>query len=106
MNPDATGHSPVKGREEILETLARHKPEFADRFKVRRLALFGSYARGDQAPGSDVDVLVEVDPAIGLDFVTLADRIEEVVGLPVHIVSTRALKPRAWRAIEGDLVDV
>jgi len=45
------------------------------------MALFGSYARGDQQAGSDVDILVEVDPSIGLDFVTLAERIEKLLGV-------------------------
>jgi len=40
-----------------------------------------------------VDILVDVDPTIGLGFVTLAERLEEVLGLPVDLVSRRAIKP-------------
>ncbi|MHC4230104.1 MAG: nucleotidyltransferase family protein, partial [Planctomycetota bacterium] len=42
-------------KEKILSTLAKDKPELQDRFKVRKLALFGSYARGEQRADSDVD---------------------------------------------------
>ena len=93
-------------REEILRTLARDKPELQKRFKVSKMALFGSYARGDQQPGSDVDILVEVDPSIGLDFVTLARRIETILGVSVDLVSSRAVNSRAMEFIEPELVYV
>ncbi|MBN2271270.1 MAG: nucleotidyltransferase domain-containing protein [Sedimentisphaerales bacterium] len=53
-------------KEEILSALAKDRFELESRYKVRKLALFGSYARGDQRADSDVDILVEVDPSIGL----------------------------------------
>ena len=96
----------MKTREEILAVLAKQKPELQRRFPLRRLALFGSYARGDQQPDSDVDVLVEVDPSIGWEFVTLADAIEEALGLPTDVVSRRAVSPRGWSVIEPELIDV
>lgn len=96
----------MKTREEILDLLTKGKPELAARFKVRRMALFGSYARGEQNADSDVDVIVEVDPSIGLDFVSLAQRIEELLGLPVELVSRRAIKPRNWKLIERELIYV
>ncbi|MBI2958507.1 MAG: hypothetical protein HYY32_06650 [Chloroflexi bacterium] len=51
-------------------------------------------------------MLVEVDPSIGLDFVFLADTIEQLLGLPVHVVSQRAVSPRNMIAIRQDLVRV
>ncbi len=96
----------LKTKEEILSALRDRQFELEDRFKVRKLALFGSYARGDQGTQSDVDILVEVSPSIGLDFVTLAETIEQILGLPVDLVSERALKPRARRAIEAEMIYV
>ena len=93
-------------REEILKTLARDKPELRKQFKVSKMALFGSYARGDQRPPRDVDILVEVDPSIGLDFVTLAERIEKLLGVSVDLVSSRAVNSRAMKLIEPELVYV
>ena len=49
-------------REEILSGLTRRKPDLQRRFRVKSLALFGSFARGDQEGGSDVDILVDIDP--------------------------------------------
>jgi len=48
----------MKTREEILARLAQAKDELQKRFAVRRLALFGSYARNQQTETSDVDILV------------------------------------------------
>ena len=96
----------MKTREEILKLLRRDRPVLQSRFKVRHLALFGSYARGDQRQDSDVDILVDVDSSIGLDFVTLAEDIEKVLGLHVDLVSRRAVKPRHWNIIEKELIDV
>jgi len=90
-------------KEEILKTLAKDKPELQRRFKVSKMALFGSYARGDQQPNSDVDILVEVDPSIGLDFVTLAERIEKLLGVSVDLVSSRAVNSRAMKYIDLEL---
>lgn len=93
-------------KEEILSVLAKEREELEKRYKVRKLALFGSYARGDQMADSDVDILVEVDPSIGLEFVTLAQRIERVLGVGVDLVSSRAVTARAMEFIEPELIYV
>jgi len=93
-------------KEEILDSLAKNKPELQRRFKVAKLALFGSYARGEQGPDSDVDILVEVDPSIGLEFVTLAEKIENILGTTVDLVSSRAVTSKAMEFIEPELIYV
>lgn len=70
------------------------------------MALFGSWARNEQTETSDVDILVEVDPSIGLRFVTLAERLESILAKHVDLVSSRALKPSLLRQIQTELIDV
>jgi predicted nucleotidyltransferase len=89
----------MKTREDILSILKQQKPEWEKRFKLKRIALFGSFARGDQTENSDDDDMVEVDPSIGLKFVTLADSIEASIGIPTDVVSKRGIKPRYWAVI-------
>lgn len=93
-------------RAELLATLARLKPELERQFLVHRLAVFGSWARGDQRDESDLDLLVEVDPAIGLGLVTLAERLEKELGVRVDLVSRRAISSRSWKVLEPELIDV
>lgn len=71
---------------------------------MKRIALFGSYARATRISGQS-DILVEVDPSIGLGFVTLADRLEQLLGGRVDLVSRRAIKPSLWKLIEPELID-
>lgn len=70
------------------------------------MALFESFARGENQENSDVDILVEAPPSIGLEFVDLAEEIENILGMPAEVVSRRAFKPRHWHIIQEDLLDV
>ena len=94
------------GKKEIIKSLSENKKELETEFKVRSLALFGSCARGDYGPESDVDLLVDVDPSIGLEFVSLAEKLEKLLGRHVDLVSSRALKPKRLDYIKKELIYV
>jgi len=96
----------MRSTEDILAILREAKPDLVRRFGVRDLALFGSYARGEQQEASDVDVLVDVDPSIGLRFVELATALEDLLGLPTDVVSIRSLNPKAREEIEREVLHV
>ena len=96
----------MKTKREIIALLSREKGELERRFKVRSIALFGSYSRGDQTDDSDVDILVDVDPSVGLDFVTLAENLEKLIGIPVELVSRRAVKSKHLEFIAEELIYV
>lgn len=91
---------------EIISKLRGAKPSIIHRFPIHRLSLFGSCAREDATPDSDIDILVEVDPSIGLGFVDLANYLESILGRPVDLVSRRAIRPELWSSIEPELIDV
>ena len=80
--------------------------EFCKKNKIRKLSFFGSALRDDFGPDSDVDIFIEVDPSIGLDFITLAERIEKMLGTTVDLVSSRAVSSRAMKFIESELIYV
>ena len=52
------------------------------------------------------DLLIEVDPTIGLGFVALAEHFKAALGLKVDLVSRRAIKPEMWKTMEKELIDV
>jgi predicted nucleotidyltransferase len=91
--------------EEILATLREQHVLLSRRYPLQRLAVFGSWARGEAQEDSDVDVMVEVDPSIGLRFVDLGDELEKALGRRVDLVSRRAIKPSLWKLIEPELID-
>ena len=95
----------MTAKEQILRTLSEQRKILAHRYPIRRLALFGSWARGDAQEKSDVDILVEVDPSIGMRFVDLAEELEQALGRHVDLVSSRAIKPAYWKRIEPELID-
>ena len=95
----------MPSREDILATLREQRGLLSRRYPIHRMALFGSWARGDAHENSDIDVLVEVDPSIGLRFVELGDELEEVLGRHVDLVSRRAIKQSYWERIEPELID-
>ena len=92
-------------RDQILDTLRKQHADLSRRYPIHRLALFGSWARGDAREDSDVDVLVEVDPSIGLRLVQLAEELERALGRRVDVVSRRAIKSAMWERIEPELID-
>lgn len=93
-------------RDEILERLRAHMGEIRA-LGVKHLALFGSVARGEAGPQSDLDVLVEFGGAATLDgFMDLRDLLERLTGRRVDLVTDRALKPMLRPRIERDLVRV
>lgn len=85
--------------------LGRHIPRLRERYKVRRLALFGSHVRNEQTRTSDLDVLAEFDEAPGLfDFVRLEDELSELLGVKVDLVMRESLKPSIGKRIMEEAV--
>jgi predicted nucleotidyltransferase len=70
--------------------------EICERYGVARLEIFGSVARGEVHPGSDIDVLYELAPGarLGWEIENLADELAEVFGREVDLVSRRVLHER------------
>ena len=62
---------------------------------VRSLDIFGSVARGESTPGSDVDLLIEFDRPVGLfHFFRVQSRLEQILGCRVDLVMREAVKPQ------------
>ena len=96
----------MKTKEDVINVLKALKPLLMNSFNVRSIALFGSYARGDQTENSDVDVIVDVDSSIGIRFVDLAELIEDRLGIPADVIPADGIKPRYREFIAKDLLYV
>lgn len=96
----------MKNLNEIKKLLELYKPVLKAKYHIKNIGLFGSIVRGDVNPDSDVDILVEFEKPIGLDFVSLADELEEILGVKVDLVTPNAIKPRMLEYIRQDLIYV
>ena len=96
-------------RDEILKILRAHRDELRRRFGVKSLAVFGSVARGEAGPESDVDIVVEFDPQahVGLfKMVELKEFLEKVLGCPVDVVTLDGLRPWMRNRVRREAVHV
>ena len=93
-------------REEALAILRGHLGDLT-RFGVKSLALFGSVARDEAGPDSDLDLLVEFEGTATFDrYMGLKLYLEDLLGSPVDLVMRKALRPRMVPAVEREAVRV
>ena len=91
--------------ERISVLLRENLPLLRGKYRVKTLALFGSYVRGEQRKRSDVDILVEFEEPIGLlEFVALERELSQLIGKRVDLVMKTALKPRIGERILKEAV--
>jgi len=76
----------------VIEIIRRELPYLMEHFGVKRIGLFGSFARGNPRRGSDVDILVEFERPIGLKFMEFADYLEQVLGRKVDILTPAGIQ--------------
>ena len=96
----------MKSLIEIQRTLATHKQMLYEKYPIKSMAIFGSYARKEQNDQSDLDLLVEFREKIGIKFIDLADDIEKIIGLKVDLVSKKGIKEKYYQSIQTDLIYV
>jgi len=93
-------------RDEIIEKLRERKSDLRAQ-GVAHAALFGSIARGEDRPDSDIDILVDLDPAIVVtifDYAGVKDFIADMFDRPVDVVSRESLKPRVRPKATADAI--
>lgn len=91
----------------IMEELRQHMPELEQRYKVKTLGVFGSYIRGEQHEGSDLDLLVEFhDPPSLLKFIEMEYYLSDLLGVKVDLVMKDALKPAIGQRVLKEVIAV
>jgi predicted nucleotidyltransferase len=92
---------------QMADHLREELPRLRREYAVRSLGLFGSYVRGEQRRGSDLDVLVEFFEVPGmLRFLDLERDLSRLVGVPVDLVQKEALKPAIGKRIRQEVLPI
>jgi predicted nucleotidyltransferase len=91
---------------QIMILLKRRKKLLEKKYKIKEIGVFGSYVRGEQHPGSDVDIIVDYsDPSIDIfDFLDLKEYLSDLMQTDVDLVAKDGLKPNIGENILKEVV--
>lgn len=79
-------------REIILQQLREHYPYLTAEYGVKRIGLFGSFARGTADETSDIDVVVEFQRPVGFKFIEFVEYLEQIFGRKVDVLTPAGLQ--------------
>ena len=97
----------MRRSEEIRAELAALKPQLEETYPIDELGVFGSYARDEHHPESDLDVLVTFEQPVTLfELVRLERELTDELGVDVDLVTRDSLKPRIAARVTEDVVYV
>ncbi len=97
-------------KEQITDILRKQYPYLAAEYGVKRIGLFGSYAKGVPQDQSDIDLVVEFDSPIGLKFVEFTEYLEHLFDTPVDVLTPGGIQgirnPHLAQVIQETIVYV
>mgnify|MGYP000408302278 CR=1 FL=1 len=97
----------MAGREDVITTLRESLPDLSTQFGVESLSLFGSFARGEDRPDSDVDLLVEFSrPPTLFVLARLRNALSDLLRRPVDLGTPASLRPFLRDEVLGECIRV
>ena len=94
-------------KEQIFQILKKELPYLNEKYGVERIAIYGSFAKGNQRKRSDIDILVQLIKPLGLDFIKLAYHLEKVLKRRVDLATfdtlKRSLENPRYKQIASDI---
>ena len=91
--------------EELISARRQEILVIAHRYGARNIRLFGSVARGDEGPDSDIDLLVELEPGRSLfDLGGMLYELQELLGVEVDVVTEKGLRARIRERVLSEAV--
>lgn len=95
----------MKTFEEIKNIIQKHKDEIREKYKVKKIGVFGSYIRGVQTPKSDIDILVSFNETISLlKLAGLEIYLEDILGVKTEVVPKEDIRQELRKNILESVV--
>jgi len=91
-------------KQKIIRLINQNIEILKQRYPIKSIALYGSYARGEQDSSSDIDLLVDFTQPIGMEIIDLTLDMEKILKSKVDIVTYNAIKNRLFKYIKDELV--
>lgn len=96
----------MKNPQDIINTLKQLKPALFEKYNLSSLGLFGSVVRDDFSTKSDVDIIIDYHSKMGIEFIDLANYLENQLEIRVDLISRKGLKESFFKEIENDILYV
>jgi hypothetical protein len=93
-------------KENITNILKANKSDLASRYHLKSIGIFGSFTRDDFGEDSDIDILIDYDQPLGIEFIDLAEELEKILDRKVDLVSRNGVKQKYFEEIKKDLIYV
>ena len=89
---------------EVQQRIRENLAELSREYAVSEIGIFGSYARNEQKPESDLDILVEFSKPVGfVSFMQLEQHLQQLLGVKIDLVTRAALKPQIGARILSEV---
>ena len=96
----------MTSKQHITKALKDNKVDLSTRYHLTSIGIFGSFTRDDFYEDSDIDILIDYNQPIGIEFIDLAEELEKILGRKVDLVSRNGVKPKYFEEIQKDLIYV
>jgi predicted nucleotidyltransferase len=97
-------------REKITDLLQKEYPYLTSEYGVKRIGLFGSYAKGTASETSDIDLVVEFERSLGFRFIEFTEYLEHLLGKKVEVLTPAGIQgirlPRVAKSIKDSIIYV
>ena len=90
---------------EIKELLKSHKKEFGEKYQIKDIGIFGSYAKGIQNKTSDIDILVTFEKPVSLlHIVSFENYLSDMLGIKVDVVPKNNIRKELKDSILNEMI--
>lgn len=92
-------------KEQVVELLREQSAYLASEFGIRKIGLFGSFAKGQPSDKSDIDIVVEFERPIGLRFIDLVEYLERLFGRKVDILTPAGVQGIRRKTVTKSIIE-